>query len=187
MTDLWLIRHGQTEWNLQRRWQGQASNAPGLNETGFAEARSLEDQLNGKTFDALYASPLLRSKQTAELVAEPLGLVINYEPRLREMNLGKFEGMLSDDINANYSDEMEKRAKDPFHYVVPGGESPEEVAKRVIEAVNEIVGKHPNQSILIVAHGVSLAVIYCKANDIPLDKVYEYIPENAKPYHVKWE
>ena len=81
---------------------------------------------------------------------------------------------------------MEARAKNPFHYAVPGGESPEEVAKRVIEAVDEIAQRHLNQSVLIVAHGVSLAVIYCRAKGIPLEQVYENIPENAKPYHVKW-
>jgi len=186
MTILWLVRHGQTDWNLQARWQGQAPDAPGLNETGFAQARSARDQLKDVSFDAVYSSPILRSRQTAELVAEPHGLTIIFEPRLREINLGIWEGMLSTDIEAKYPQEMERRAHDPFHSHAPQGESISEVAERVVAATDEIAKKHVNQSVLVVAHGVSLAVIFCKANGIPLQKVYEHIPENAKPNRVEW-
>ncbi len=187
MVDLWLLRHGQTDWNLTGRWQGQAPHAPELNELGRAQALIARDQLFKKHFSAIYSSDLLRARQTAELIAEPLGLTIILESRLREMNLGAWEGMLSNDIEAQYPLELEERNLDPFHAHAPNGESPFEVSQRVITAIDEIAGKYSNHSVLIVSHGVSLAVIICRAQGIPLDNVYEHIPENAKPYHVEWK
>ncbi len=187
MTGLWLIRHGQTDWNLTGRWQGQAPDAPGLNDAGRAQALALRDELKDVRFSAIYSSELLRARQTAELIAEPMGLTVTLEPRLREINLGMWEGMLSSDIEVQYPQELTERARDPFHARAPQGESPLEVAERVIAAVGDIAGKHQDESVLIVAHGVSLAVIICHTQGIPLDKVYEYIPENAKLYPVKWK
>ncbi|OGO75039.1 MAG: hypothetical protein A3K41_08270 [Chloroflexi bacterium RIFOXYD12_FULL_57_15] len=187
MTELWLIRHGQTDWNLTGRWQGQASNAPGLNDMGRAQALALLDQLQDVDFSAIYSSDLPRARQTAGLIAEPLGLTVTFEPRLREMNLGAWEGMLSSDIETQYPRELEERRRDPFHAHAPNGESPLEVAERVIAAVDEIAGKHPNASVLIVSHGVPLVVIICRAEGIGMDKIYEHIPENAKPYRVEWK
>jgi broad specificity phosphatase PhoE len=186
MTELWLIRHGQTDWNLTGRWQGQAPHAPGLNETGQAQALVVRDLLTEIHVSAIYSSDLLRARQTAELIAKPLGLTVTLEPRLREVNLGEWEGMLGSDIESRYPLEIEERKRDPLHAHAPNGESPLEVAKRVITAVDEIADRHPNDSVLIISHGVSLAVIICHAQGIPLDKVYEHIPENAKSYRVEW-
>ncbi|MDD2921055.1 MAG: histidine phosphatase family protein [Anaerolineales bacterium] len=187
MTEFWLIRHGQTDWNSTGRWQGQSPDAPALNDAGFAQALALRDQLPDADFSAIYSSDLLRAKQTAELVAAPLNLTVVLDSRLREMNLGAWEGMLSDDIQAQYPRELEARKQNPFEARAPQGESPREVAQRVIAAADEIAARHPNQSVLIVSHGVSLAIILCRAREIPLDKVYENIPENAKPYRAKWK
>jgi broad specificity phosphatase PhoE len=187
MTEFWLIRHGQTDWNLLGKWQGQSAEAPGLNTAGRAQALSILDQLPNADFSALYSSDLLRARQTAELIAAPLGLAVTLDPRLREMNLGAWEGMLSSDIESQYPRELENRKRDPFHAPAPNGESPRQVAERVIAAADEIAGKHPNESALIVSHGVALAVMICHARGIPLDKVYEHIPENAKPYRVEWK
>lgn len=187
MTVLWLVRHGQTDWNLTGRWQGQTSDAPGLNDMGRTQALSACDQWTDVSFSAIYSSDLLRARQTAELIAKSLDLTVTLEPRLREMNLGAWEGMLSDEIEAQYPQELAERAQNPFQARAPQGESPAEVAERVIAAVNETAIKYQNKSVLIVAHGISLAVIICRAQGIPLDKVYEYLPENAKPYRVKWK
>jgi broad specificity phosphatase PhoE len=187
MTEFWLIRHGQTDWNLAGRWQGQSPDAPALNETGRAQALAILDLLPRANFSGIYSSDLLRARQTAELIAASLGLTIILEPRLREMNLGAWEGMLFSDIEAQYPRELEARKQNPFDAHTPRGESPREVAERVIAAVDEIAGKHPNESALIVSHGVSLAVMVCHAQGIPLNNVYEYIPENAKPYRVEWK
>lgn len=187
MTELWLLRHGQTDWNLTGRWQGQASSAPELNNTGYAQALAIREQLAGKQLSAIYSSDLLRARQTAKLIANPLGLTVILEPRLREMNLGAWEGMLSSEIEAQYPLELAERARDPHHARAPQGESPVEVAERTIAAVDDIAGKHAGESVLIVSHGVSLSIIICHARGFPLNEVYKHIPENAKLYHVEWK
>lgn len=186
MTRFWLVRHGQTDWNVEGRWQGQTPRAPGLNAVGRAQALAVRGQLKEARFSAIYSSDLLRSQQTAEWLAEPLELNVALEPRLREMDLGAWEGMLSSDIEIQYPRELEERKHDPFHARTPKGESPLEVAERVIAAMNEIAAKHLGGSVLIVSHGIPLAVILCRAQGIPLEKVYEHIPENAKPCRVEW-
>lgn len=187
MVDLWLVRHGQTEWNVAGRWQGQAPEAPGLNDTGWTQALAVQDQLKGFHFSAIYSSDLLRARQTAELIAKPFGLKVILEPRLREMNLGAWEGLLFNEIEGQYPLALEERARDPFHTRAPQGEAPLEVAERVMATLNEIVLKHRGESVLIVSHGVSLAVILCHGQGIPLNQVYDHIPEHAKPYHVSWK
>ncbi|GAB1470747.1 hypothetical protein MASR2M66_16250 [Chloroflexota bacterium] len=185
-TDLWLVRHGQTDWNLAGRWQGQASDAPGLNETGMAQARQAREKLKDGSFSAIYSSDLLRARQTAEIIAEPLELQVTLEPHLREMNLGAWEGMMSEAIAVQYPQELAKRMQDPYHTKAPNGESPEEVAGRVLTAVREIADRHAGESVLIVAHGVSLALVICYAEKYPLEQVYEHIPANAEPCQVRW-
>lgn len=186
MTQFCLIRHGQTDWNLTGRWQGQAADAPGLNNTGRTQVLGIREQVMEIMVSAIYSSDLLRARQTAELIAEPLGLYVTLEPRLREINLGVWEGMLSDEIEANYPQELAERAQNPFHTCAPNGETPREVAERVLAAINEIANKHRDESILIVAHGISLSVIICHSEGFPMEDVYNHIPDNAQPYRVQW-
>jgi broad specificity phosphatase PhoE len=186
-SDLWLARHGQTDWNLEGRWQGQSSDAPALNETGKTQALAILEQAKDLDISAVYTSDLQRAQQTAEAVARPLGLPVTVEPCLREMDLGAWEGMLYDDIRSQFPREYAQRTHDPIHTPAPDGESPLNVAERVIPAVEEIAARHPAESVLIVSHGISLAVLVCHAGGIPLDRVYEYVPENAKLYQVKWK
>jgi len=187
MTKFWLIRHGQTDWNLSGRWQGQAEQAPGLNSTGRAQALTIPRSLPNARFSAIYSSDLLRARQTANLIAVPLGVDVTLEPRLREMNLGAWEGMLSSDIEAQYPLELERRRRSPLQIPAPNGESLFEVAERVLAAAYEIADRHAGASVLIVSHGVALAIMLCHAQGIPLDKVYEHIPENTIPHCVEWK
>ena len=185
-TSLWLVRHGQTDWNLTGRWQGQSPLAPALNETGRRQARAVRAHLQRECISAIYSSDLLRSRQTAQLIAEDLHLPVGLEPRLREMNLGDWEGMLFEDIQAGYPRKLLERARDPWNTSAPGGESPAQVAERVNSAVNEIAARHRGETVLIVADGISLAVILCQARGFPLERLYEHIPANAELCQVEW-
>lgn len=186
MTGLWLVRHGQTDWNLTGRWQGQALDAPGLNATGRAQALDAFEKMGGINLSAIYSSDLLRARQTAEMIAIHFELPVILEPRLREINLGAWEGMLYEDIEAQYPKELAARAGDPFNSPAPNGESPSEVAERVLEAINEIADRHREEPVLVVAHGVSLAIVICHANGIPFFDIYNHIPTNAQPHYVHW-
>jgi broad specificity phosphatase PhoE len=186
MTGFWLVRHGQTDWNLTGRWQGQSPNAPPLNETGRAQVLALHSQLESIHISAIYSSDLLRSRETAEILAKQVGLEVSLEPRFREMNLGVWEGMCSDEIKACYPQELAERARDPLNTCAPQGESPRQVARRVTAAANEIGRRHRGESILIVAHRISLAILMCLSQGVSLEKVYEYVPANAKLLTVEW-
>jgi broad specificity phosphatase PhoE len=187
MMEFWVVRHGQTDWNLQGRWQGQAPHAPGLNETGFAQAESLVAQLVGVRFTAIYSSDLLRARQTAEKVAETQGLGILLEPRLREVNLGDWEGLFSSEVEARYPLELEEREKDPLHARPPQGETLAEVAERARAALMDISQDQAHGPVMIVSHGLTLASVICVSDQIPIAQAYQHVPENAKPYRIKWQ
>jgi alpha-ribazole phosphatase len=185
MTQLCLIRHGQTDWNLEGRYQGQ-SDVP-LNEKGFEQARSLVGQLDGRSFAAIFSSDLMRARQTAEHIAKDLGLTVQIEPRLREINQGEWEGVLVDDIKARYAEIWSQRTMDPANVRPPGGETVREVAERVSAALDDISRLFPNGQVLIVSHGLSIATAICRDKGIPVGQAYTVIPENVQPVWMEWK
>jgi len=185
MTQLCLVRHGQTDWNLEGRYQGQ-SDVP-LNENGLAQAETLKETLNGKTFAAIYSSDLMRAQQTAEPIAKILNLPIQVEPRLREINQGEWEGVLVDDIKARYAEIWSKRTVDPANVRPPGGETVREVATRVYAALDDIVRLFPTGQLLIVSHGLSIATAICRDKGIPVGQAYTAIPDNVQPVWMDWQ
>ena len=185
MTELWLVRHGQTDWNVEGRYQGQADQP--LNDVGFAQARALARELDGRHFDALYSSDLLRARQTAATIAQQLGLQVTVDRRLREINQGEWEGQLFTDIVRRYEDEIAARREDPVGSRPPGGESVAEVASRIWTAVDEIVLAHPGGRVLLVSHGLALATLMARARGASLAEVYSLIPDNASPQVITWE
>lgn len=184
MTQLCLIRHGQTDWNLEGRYQGQSDVS--LNENGFEQARSLIEKLKGKIFSAIYSSDLVRAQQTAEPIANMIGLTVQIEPRLREINQGKWEGVLVKDIRARYAKIWSQRTVDPANVRPPGGETVGEVAVRVYAALDDIARLFPTESVLIVSHGLSIATAICHVRNIPVGQAYTVIPENVEPVWMDW-
>lgn len=185
MTRLCLIRHGQTDWNLEGRYQGQ-SDVP-LNDNGHAQAKALIEKLKGKNFSAIYTSDLSRARQTAESIAKALGIPLRVEPRLREINQGEWEGQLVDDLKARYIELWAQRSIDPASLRPPGGETVGEVATRVYAALDDIVRLFPTGDVLVVSHGLSIATAICRAQNIPVGQAYTVIPDNAKPIWMDWK
>lgn len=177
---MWLVRHGETEWNRQGLYQGQV-DIP-LNETGIAQARNTAEQLGtaGVGFDALYASPLCRARQTAEISAERLGMEIRFDPRLMEIHQGSFEGKKYVHIMTDFRTLLKNLSLPAVHRRAPGGESVAEVAARMAEAAADIARAHPGGRVLIFAHGLALATLLCQARGLPLENVYRHIQENAE-------
>ncbi len=184
MTRLVLVRHGQTDWNLEGRYQGQ-TDLP-LNAAGRAEASALAEQLAGRPLEAIYSSNLRRAHETASIIAERLGMPVQIDGRLREVYLGQWEGVLFKDIVAQYPAEWEQRQRDPVHSRPPGGESAVELAARVWAAVDEIARRHAPGLVLIVSHGLALAAVLCRAQNLPLTQIFDVIPDNAHPIEVDW-
>ena len=185
-TRLWLIRHGETDWNVEGRWQGQTPHAPPLNAAGRAQSEALAKQLNSHVFDAIYSSDLLRAIQTAEIVGTKLGLRVRVEPRLREVNQGEWEGMLGSDIARSYPAEWAARERNTLNARPPGGESVVEVAARAWAAAADITRQHPGGVVLVVSHGLLLATLICKARGLPLQNAFTLIPVNARPEIIDW-
>ena len=186
MTRLWLVRHGETDWNIEGRWQGQAPHAPPLNAAGHTQSESLAEQLNSHIFDTLYSSDLLRAIQTAEIVGARLDLRVQVEPRLREINQGEWEGMLGSDIARLYPAQWAARERDPLNAHPPGGESVVEVAARAWAAAADIARRHLGGAALVVSHGLLLATLICRARGLPLQNAFTLIPVNARPEIIDW-
>jgi alpha-ribazole phosphatase len=184
MTQLYLVRHGQTDWNVEGRYQGQ-SDLP-LNAAGRAQAETLARQLAGVPFVAVYSSDLKRAQETAERLAATLRVKVQLDPRLREINQGEWEGQLVTDIAAQYREAWAERTRDPVNARAPGGESAAEVAARLAEAAGEIARAHPCGPVLMVSHGLALATLICRARGRPLAEAYQAIPENGRPEVIVW-
>jgi alpha-ribazole phosphatase len=184
MAELWLARHGQTDWNLEKRYQGQTDI--GLNDTGHGQARELAQVLEGKQFDAIYSSDLKRARQTAELVSLHMGVKLFLDPRLREASFGRWEGETYHEIKSRYPELWEQRKHDPTSFVAPGGETLPQIAVRMSEAATAISEAFPKGRVLVVSHGLSLAVLICHAQNIPLNQAFFKIQDNACPEVLVW-
>jgi broad specificity phosphatase PhoE len=181
VTELWLVRHGQTDWNLEGRYQGQ-SDIP-LNQTGLDQARRLARKLDGQEFTAIFSSDLQRARQTAEILAEKTGVGVILDPRLREICQGEWEGKKLEEVKKM---QMEDAVNDPIHFHAPGGESVGIVSERLAKAADDIAHDFPRGKVLVVSHGLALATLICAARAVPIAEVYKVIPDNASPEIIEW-
>ncbi len=166
MTQVILIRHGETLWNRERRMQGHRDSP--LSDTGLHQARQLGERLASLSFSVLYSSDLGRAYETARCVAGVTGHVITAEPRLRERHFGIFEGMTRADMEQRDAAVHARfMTRDP-DYAVPGGESPVEFMARVRAALEDIAARHAGETIAVVTHGLVLDCAYRIASGLPL-------------------
>jgi broad specificity phosphatase PhoE len=149
VTTILLARHGETDWNAERRVQGHTDRP--LNEVGVAQAQALVDELSGERLDAVYASDLARALDTARAVAQPRGLSVVPLPELRERNFGTWEGLHDHEILERF----------PQAHTGPWGddETPGQLEERVIAALFEIAARHPSGQVLVVSHGGPLRAV----------------------------
>jgi broad specificity phosphatase PhoE len=167
---VFLVRHGETEWNRTGRFQGR-SDQP-LNNRGRRQAQALAEALREEPFAAFYVSPLPRALETAGFIKSyhPAAPLIE-EPRLMEMDLGEFEGMEGRLWMEQNRDFVKAWAGSPGSVRMPGGESLEEVQQRGVEALKGITDRHePGSTLLLCSHNFVLLSILCFVLDIPLDR-----------------
>jgi len=146
-----LVRHGETVFNVEGRWQGQG-NSP-LTERGLAQARELGRGLAQEPITAVYSSDLGRAVQTAREVAVLHGLEVQLEQRLREIDVGGWTGKNRDEIDAEYPSGREAWAKAPGRMQLPDGETLLEVQTRALAFFAERMPAHADQTIVVISHG----------------------------------
>lgn len=156
MLHLILVRHGETEWNVQRRFQGQA-DVP-LSELGKRQAELVAERFAGKPIDAIYASDLKRAWETASLIAKKIGLEVLSEPRLRELKFGILEGLTFEEAEKQHPEVIAAWLED-FNNIPQGAETIDQFNTRIVSLLDELKSEHDEQVVLLVGHGGSLSEI----------------------------
>jgi len=165
VTTLLLARHGESDWNRARRWQGFADRP--LTARGRAQAAALAERLEKFQLDAIYSSDLARAGSTAQAVAEAQGLDVVQLPALREVDVGEWQGLTRD--------EAEERFPDGFRRWQAGGtgwekgETYGEMSARVLKTVTRITRDHEGGRVLIVSHGGPIRAIHAAALGIEVE------------------
>ena len=165
-TEIILIRHGETEWNLSGRWQGHADSA--LSPRGVAQAQALGERMQGEEVDVVYVSDLERALHTSRLVGNPSGWQPLPMPALRERDLGVLEGLTTDEMRESQPKAFQSFMEDGPNYQPPGGESFQQFFDRCSLAIDTLANEHPGKKIVAVTHGGVLGAVFRKVLKISL-------------------
>lgn len=184
-TRLCLVRHGETDWNAERRLQGQL-DLP-LNSTGLQQAEVLACALAQQSFDALYVSDLQRAQRTAAPLARTLALPAQKLPALRERHFGLLQGVTLEQGPAQQPEAWRAYAERDIDHDLGGGESLRQFARRVHDTLQALATRHQGQSILLVAHGGVLDMAYRLATAQALDSARSVAIPNAALNWLQYE
>ncbi|MBI4338604.1 MAG: histidine phosphatase family protein [Chloroflexi bacterium] len=163
---LYLVRHGETQYNRDHLVQGRSPT--GLTELGVRQAMAAAEALAQEGIAALYSSPLNRAVETSTIIGGRLGLSVHLEEGLSEMDTGELDGLTSQEMRAQYPEFMAQWRQDAGAAHLPGGESLAEVQERAWKAVEDIVRRHPEENVVAVSHNFTLCALVCKALGLPL-------------------
>jgi broad specificity phosphatase PhoE len=156
---VYLVRHGQTAWNVGEIFRGRA-DIP-LDETGKLEVHLAGEALQGETLRAIYSSPLSRSMETAENIAKFHNISVTPLEAIIDISYGEWEGLANEEVQQKHPELHALWLNEPHKVQFPGGESLDEVRSRTMEALEELVVKHQNENFVWVAHRVPNKVICC--------------------------
>lgn len=176
-THLIAIRHGETEWNSQGRFQGHLDSV--LNHDGLTQAKALGAYLARERFDLLLSSDLGRALQTASAIAMRTGHEIAVEPRLRERRMGIFQGLTPDEAQARYPDAYARFSSHDPDYVIPEGESMRQLFERSVACFTELAARHAGLTLAAVTHGGILAMLYRHTRAMSLQAPRDFPLHNA--------
>jgi len=185
MTHLTFIRHGETDWNRQLRFQGQI-DVP-LNATGHAQAARLAERLASTPADLLFSSDLQRARDTAAPLARAWGAELRLLPALREQHFGVLEGLGLAQVQERYRDLWAQWQRHDADFALPGGgESQRQFSGRVLAAVNALTAAHRGRHVAIVTHGGVLDMIWRNAKGLPLDGRRDCEIPNTGVNRLRW-
>jgi probable phosphoglycerate mutase len=156
-TRLLLVRHGATQLTAEDRFAGDVG--VDLSEEGRHQVERLSERLSDDGIAAIYASPLSRTLETAQILARPHGVAIVQRAELREISHGRWEGLTRREVEQRYAEEYVAWESDPFTFAPQGGESGLSVLARSLPVVREIVVAHPEQTVLVVSHKATIRIL----------------------------
>ena len=184
-TEIILIRHGETEWNSQQRMQGHSNSD--LSSVGQAQIQALGQWMKFVPFDQIYSSDSLRAKQTAEAITQFSGHELKIDLRLREKNLGVFEGLTSEEARERYPEVFRLFKTAGSKYVIDEGESTQQLQDRALEIVEEIRIKHPEERVLMVTHGGFIRVVMKHSLGLSLETPTRFLIRNTGVFRLVWD
>jgi broad specificity phosphatase PhoE len=176
-THLYLVRHGETDWNREQRLQG-ALDVP-LNSAGVAQARRLADYFVPLPIVCVVSSPLARASATAAILAEACACPHTTDARLREIDHGMWSGRTLPELGQRFPSLVRGEQLQPEAFDVSRGEPLLAVYRRASEALTDLLDAHGNQSVVVVGHGVTLAAMWCAATGLEIARLHECQPPNA--------
>lgn len=184
MRRLLLARHGQSVSNAERRFQGVQDVA--LSEAGIRQAQALAGAALRHSPAAVYSSPLRRARDTAEIVAEGLGVPVVCMHDLRELSLGEWEGRTVDEVRALPGDPYARWVRDPLACAPPGAEPLGDVQRRAVHAFERIGAAHPDgEDILVVCHGGIISAYLAHCLGLPLSGIWRLTVANCSLTEVR--
>ena len=161
-----LVRHGSTHFNEDGIVLGRSD--PPLPPTGLAQAQALAGSLRAEPVRAVYTSPLIRARQTAQAIAAAFRLEPVLEPGLLELDVGDFDGITFEQLRKDHPQFLERWSQDPGPLVMPGGESLQELQLRAWGAVQTLSERHSQETVVAVTHNFAILAIICRALGVPL-------------------
>ncbi len=177
VTRICIVRHGETDWNLERRLQGQLNT--NLNAAGRVQAKATAQGLEQHGFVAIYSSDLRRTLQTATVLAQRLGLEVCPEAGLRERHYGVFQGRTAAELARDYPDAHARFLNRDLDYDFDHGESLRNFAARVSETIERIASHHAGETVLLVTHGGVLDIVYRRITGRALSGPRDFAVPNA--------
>jgi len=175
---LLLVRHAQSTWNAERRFQG-AIDVP-LSPLGRAQSAALARALRAYRVVGAYVSPFRRARETAEIALDGANVPLITLPALRELSLGAWEGCTVDEVRAQVGDPYRAWLRAPHDYPPPGGEPLDAVSRRAAAAVDRIASAHgPDDDVLVVAHGGVISVYACALLGCSFNQLWRLRLDNA--------
>lgn len=174
---LFLVRHGQTDWNIEGRFQGRR-DIP-LNSRGILQAEATSGALQRLRFGSIWSSPLSRALRTAQIIAAPHGCEVSIHDDLTEICHGEWEGLSNRVVADRWPELLGEWHASPETVTMPGGESLEDVSVRSVRALKDVCTASPEGNILVVAHDAVLKVLICHLLDAPLSSFWRFRLENG--------
>ncbi|ADC89511.1 Phosphoglycerate mutase [Thermocrinis albus DSM 14484] len=177
MVKLFVVRHAESTWNPEGRYQGLLD--PELSQRGLQQARLLAEALRNVPFDVIYSSPLRRTYLTALEIAKGRDVHVVKDERIREIDHGVWSGLTVEEVKRRFPETFRMWMEEPHRTSFEGGESLTDVYRRVADFVEEIKRKHQHQTVAVVSHTVPIRAMYCYLLGVDLSRFWSFGCDNA--------